>query len=530
MEADSVSSLLLDGGTSSFNPFEIPDQMDLFDLTDLYMSNDLPDFITSQEVPSSQDFTPESSPLSSPPSISMGVPDIKNEPLSPGQVSDGGSSSDEACYIDFAKMAPVKSELLPTFVNPASLDVKFCNERLVSPESPLSAAQRAAAPRRSLKRRRETTIKPTISPDQLFPSLDTQKQLSPEEERELKKQKRLIKNRESAQKSRQRRKAYIEELESKVNVLTNQSEQLAQENKVLKEDLAYLLNVLKKTPGVPSEVLSKTASLGVAPSTPIRGVKAAGVCLLIVLFSFGLFFNAKNGPTGPTLPFDPNTPREPIPEVLPTSHYDKKYTTRMLKSLKDAEYDERRDLLEIFPERTRGRRLITIKEEKPSVTVEQSPSLVTHLHNPDRKIKQERTDERPAPRETPCIKKQKKSGNWTKTPVMMETVEEEGTLVTRGVAFAQESQQPRTTSYFFCSDAREVIMEDVDPSQPQQPRTVSLLVPLEAFNGTAAGEGPLFQHLQNHDPAAPPALVEVSCQVLNMNVYTSAANNTVSVS
>lgn len=193
--------------------------------------------------------------------------------------------------------------------------------------------------------------------------------------------------------------------------------------------------------------------------------------------------------------------------------------------------------------------MITIKEEKPSVTVEQSPSLVTHLHNPDRKIKQERTDERPAPRETPCIKKQKKSGNWTKTPVMMETVEEEGTLVTRfvcyfsclhvglplhpsnrGVAFAQESQQPRTTSYFFCSDAREVIMEDVDPSQPQQPRTVSLLVPLEAFNGTAAGEGPLFQHLQNHDPAAPPALVEVSCQVLNMNVYTSAANNTVSVS
>jgi len=68
-----------------------------------------------------------------------------------------------------------------------------------------------------------------------------------------------------------------------------------------------------------------------------------------------------------------------------------------------------------------------------------------------------------------------------------------------------------------------------DETQSQLPRTVSLLVPLEAFNGTATGEGPLSQHLQNHDPASP-AIVEVSCQVLNMNVFTSPnSNGTVSV-
>lgn len=518
METDSVSaSLLMDGGT--YNPFlEIPEQMDLFDLTDLYMSNDLPDFITQQEV--SQEFTPESSPVPSPPHVSICVPDIKNEPLSPGQVSDSGSSSDEACYVELSQIAPVKAELAG-FVNPANLDVKFCNEL----SSPLSAAQ----PRRTLKRRRETAIKPTISPDQLFPGLEAHKQISPEEERELKKQKRLIKNRESAQKSRQRRKAYIEELESKVAVLAGQSEHLAQENKVLKEDIAYLLNVLKKTPGVPSEVLSKTASFGVTAPAPIRGVKAAGVCLLIVLFSFGLFFNAKNGPTGPSLPFDPNTPREPIPEVLPTSHYDKKYSSRMLKSLKDAEFDERKDLLEIFPERSRGRRLIQIKEEKvqvPQVEHTLPPvSEVSAQHGTlGTKVKKEKTDEHVS-RELPCIKKQKKSGNWTKTPVMMDTTEEESTLVTRDSTF-----QPRaTTSYFFCSDAREVTMDGSDQGQ-QQPRTVSLLVPLEAFNGTAAGQGPLSEHLQNHNSASS-AFVEVSCQVLNMNVFTApVSNNTVSVS
>ena len=288
------ASLVLEGG-NSFNPFEIPnEQMDLFDLTDLYMSSDLPDFITSQEIPlpnSSQEFassSPDSSPIPSPSfSLCGGQDPIKNEPLSPGQVSDGGSSGDEACYIELAKISPVKSELFPAFVNPANLDVKFCNERTNPALSPVTA-QRAPAPRRTLKRRRETAIskfaffsfvllsdylfiyfsplEPTISPDQLYPgNMEAQKQLSPEEEREMKKQKRLIKNRESAQKSRQRRKAYIEELEQKVAVLAAQGEQMAQENKVLKDDIAYLLNVLKKTPGVPSEVLSKTSTLGSAP-------------------------------------------------------------------------------------------------------------------------------------------------------------------------------------------------------------------------------------------------------------------------
>lgn len=514
------TAVFLDGG-STYNAFELSDQS-LFDL-DLYMNSDLPDFIT-QELPlpdPGQEITPDSSPVPSPPAF--GVQDLvmKNEPLSPGQASDGGSScDDEVCYVELSQISPVKTEpLLPSFVNPANLDVKFCNEQVAS-------SNLGSETRRNLKRRRETSIKPTIAPDQLFPGLD-QKQLSPEEERELKKQKRLIKNRESAQKSRQRRKAYIEELEAKVQVLTNHGDQLAQENKVLKEEMAYLINVLKKTPGVPSEVLSKTATFGMSTSAvvPVRGAKAAGVCLLIVLFSFGLFFNAKNGPSGPSLPFDPNTPREPIPEVLPTTHYDKKYTTRMLKSLKDAEFDERRDLLEIFPERKRGRSSIMIKEERfEQPAAEQEPVLQQPSSPPlSASIKKERPDPRSPPRETPCIKKQKKAGNWTKTPVMMDVVEEEGSLVPTGAATPNSG----TTSYFFCSEAREIMTEN---GESQQPRSISLLVPLEAFNGTAAGQGPLAQHLQNYT-AQNPAIVEVSCQVLNMNVFTApSTNNTVSVS
>jgi len=58
-------------------------------------------------------------------------------------------------------------------------------------------------------------------------------EILPAEEREIKKQRRLIKNRESAQLSRKRKKSYIEELESKLNVLEN-------ENGTLKNDLASL--------------------------------------------------------------------------------------------------------------------------------------------------------------------------------------------------------------------------------------------------------------------------------------------------
>jgi len=171
-----------------------------------------------------------------------------------------------------------------------------------------------------------------------------------------------------------------------------------------------------------------------------------------------------------------------------------------------------------------------------------SPSKATLQVPLETMIKKERLQEdRPAPRETPCIKKQKKSGNWTKTPVVMDVSEEEGTLVPARFVFLSlclsSSKNSLTshlirersnhTSYFFCSDAREVMVQD--ETQSQLPRTVSLLVPLEAFNGTATGEGPLSQHLQNHDPASP-AIVEVSCQVLNMNVFTSPnSNGTVSV-
>lgn len=75
--------------------------------------------------------------------------------------------------------------------------------------------------------------------------------LSPEEERNMKRQRRLVKNREAAQLFRQRQKAYIQDLEKKVADLsaTNNDfrarvELLNSENKLIKEQLLYLRNFI----------------------------------------------------------------------------------------------------------------------------------------------------------------------------------------------------------------------------------------------------------------------------------------------
>lgn len=121
---------------------------------------------------------------------------------------------------------------------------------------------------------------------------------------------------------------YIEDLETKVKSVVTQNELLLQENNALKEEIKFLNKFINKTPGLAEEIASNRAK---GTTTPIRNVKAAGVCLLIVLFSFGLFFNnvQQYGDNGPTLPFESRA-REPIPEVVPFGG-DKRYILMIYK-------------------------------------------------------------------------------------------------------------------------------------------------------------------------------------------------------
>jgi len=198
--------------------------------------------------------------------------------------------------------------------------------------------------------------------------------LTPDEERQMKRQRRLIKNRESAQKSRLRKKLYIEELESKVNTLTTQSERLMQENAKLREDLSNITRYIRGLkPGAAIDVDANSAVVAAASlsanghssttsmststtqqqqqqqqhsstmmATHVRrvagvapkNVKAAGICLLIVLFSFGLFFNAKHGPNGPALPYEPTG--NSLADATFGRRIGNRYAGRMLKAFREA--------------------------------------------------------------------------------------------------------------------------------------------------------------------------------------------------
>jgi hypothetical protein len=102
----------------------------------------------------------------------------------------------------------------------------------------------------------------------------------------FKRQKRLMKNRESAQTSRNRKKAYLDELERKINSLSEDNQRLLAENSHLRAEL----DQLRGGKPAPPPLLSQS-----------NAAKAAGICLLVALFSFGLLMHSPVTGTRPGL-------------------------------------------------------------------------------------------------------------------------------------------------------------------------------------------------------------------------------------
>jgi len=147
------------------------------------------------------------------------------------------------------------------------------------------------------------------------------RELTQSEKNEVKRQRRLIKNRESAQASRQRKKSRVDELERRVKDLTHENSLLKEnitalttENTQLKSEVGFLQAVVNKS-GITnvfslsptnynSNLVGKQQN-GIPPTTTGRLV------LMVVLFSFGLFFSSLGliGPKSNFLNMEQNFPR-----------------------------------------------------------------------------------------------------------------------------------------------------------------------------------------------------------------------------
>lgn len=135
-------------------------------------------------------------------------------------------------------------------------------------------------------------------------AITEKRRLTDREEQIVKDQKRRIKNRESAQESRERRRAQLEQLQEEVSELKSEKAQLAEENARLREQVERLQGTVRQFDSIRAVWNSMTGRKG-ANSNAVR---AAGMCLLVVLFSFGLLFNQHKSVTGPRISLFDRTP------------------------------------------------------------------------------------------------------------------------------------------------------------------------------------------------------------------------------
>jgi len=134
--------------------------------------------------------------------------------------------------------------------------------------------------------------------EEYIKNISNTRSLAPSEEKELKRVRRLIKNREYAQSSRNKKKQYMEEMEKKISdiaegktLLQKRVEELEQENKVLKSQLSKIGAAMKRDPSLLERLKEVTRPVSSNKSRSGPQVLKTGVVLFMVALSFGLFFS-----------------------------------------------------------------------------------------------------------------------------------------------------------------------------------------------------------------------------------------------
>ena len=305
--------------------------------------------------------------------------------------------------------------------------------------------------------------------------------LTSEEEKHLKRQRRLIKNRESAQLSRQKRKQYVEELESRVKALLNETEQLRskvqesnQKTQKLEQQVVYLQSLVKQ---------GHTAVSQDTKGFNKHSTATAGLCMFVILFSFGLFFTA-SPIAGPQAALAFNRP--------PRYASSGRFITTSLTFLCSA---------------YTGRTLAGL----PAIEAPPAKELTA------KRTAEEASVEYPAPKRA-RISEESQEVSWLgkedgwETSRSAKTVTSNGgktsQLIVRPPGFVKE--KPTNSTYIFCSEAHEV-SSPIVRSEQGSASVITLLLPASALNGSIPVENFV------DDPEN--SLFEVSCQVLNIAVF-----------
>jgi len=291
--------------------------------------------------------------------------------------------------------------------------------------------------------------------------LESGRTLTIDEEKHLKRQRRLLKNRESAQLSRQRKKQYIADLEKNVREMTSETEHLRQQVHQLNSRNADLENQVAQLKSMINSQIS------------MKHPKAAiGLCMIVFLLSLGLFFPQ-------------NTPGS-HPEY--STHPRSVYTGRILQELPQSAGD----LGPIDSE------LSLLEKRQKEYVPEERPGKRARLEALDDGV-----------------------GELSSSSSSPKRDDAYGLMVvdprSRNIDSLEQSEEEEIktssdTSYIYCSEAHPLSVTSNPPSSSAAPPVVTVLLPASALNGT-------IPHMDSFLDEPDNTLLEVSCQILNITVY-----------
>eukprot|EP01090_Pellita_catalonica_P004078 TRINITY_DN13921_c0_g1_i1.p1 TRINITY_DN13921_c0_g1~~TRINITY_DN13921_c0_g1_i1.p1 ORF type:complete len:476 (-),score=68.25 TRINITY_DN13921_c0_g1_i1:21-1364(-) len=391
---------------------------------------------------------------------------------------------------------------------PSVIHVQF------APPTPEASTRKMPIRRRGVKRRRQPVCTASIH---LLEEIQKTRALSEEEAQALKRQKRLIKNRESAQKSRERRKKYISDLETKVSTLTHKLETVTTERDFfrtqtadLQQTIDYLNDVIENSPGVPQSVLQRIKDRRAAKQSRLisSSLKTAGVtCLMIFLFSFGLFFTTATGP--PSKFGAPVFPRTEIPTVVSESGQ----YSRMFKAYSESSTETpTKPSRKIGPTRNQSPFLAKLMQKMqldPPLQTQSSDggdiAVVKKERKPlAHKIKLMTTT---IPNEN--ISLLNEDDDESDSTLDLDRVDMSTGLVPAH-KLTRNSAEP---TVIFCPSAREVVsLGETDMSENT---LMSFLIPLDDNNSFS---------IESETPILPHSVLELSCMIQDVNIYISNQN------
>eukprot|EP01119_Soliformovum_irregulare_P004023 TRINITY_DN15032_c0_g1_i1.p1 TRINITY_DN15032_c0_g1~~TRINITY_DN15032_c0_g1_i1.p1 ORF type:complete len:503 (-),score=150.13 TRINITY_DN15032_c0_g1_i1:218-1726(-) len=473
-----------------------------------------PTFLMFDQLPSLG--SPLSSPFLSTEDVFLSGSSSSPELVSDYSIpSDSSPHSDPFSYVEDIKLDSSQMNVPQTYSNWELPTISVCDGVMEKPIETTIAVE----PEKKKRGRKRTKVddgdpdasRVTLTPYQIL-HLTTQevddmtkkwsieRPLSIAEQKKMKDQRRRVSNRESAQQSRDKKKNYVQELEAHVRELQDQNQRLTMENNSLREEVYRLYNQYK-----PNGV-SLDAPLRLSQET-FNKTKNAGICLLIVMFSFALFMNIQS------------TPSIPIPQRI-------------------------QRMTPMIPQRTEpmmhGRRLMELNPENSQRSIKQLHQTIDpNIGNPPIIQSQPKTPTRVELYRGPN-KKVEHSLRFKKMkiePAVMEVDTEPlvGTEIPRVhfVEFMNESgghsnstrpqlelqlepaveqwfkekqRENPNTAFFTTSSLSQIMTPDMPKLNPDEPLFISLLIPISTNS----------ENLENSENPEN-SVVEILCRVMSVN-------------